>query len=99
MGRRNHHDSVQKKSVSAIQYPQIFVDQEADFASIKLSYGIEAKSYLKDGFVFCEDKKGNILEIQILNLTQLKSSTKQKLRKIRPTRKTKIRTTKSRAAI
>lgn len=33
--------------------------------------GAESKSYEKDGFVFCEDDDGNIIEIQILNLEAL----------------------------
>lgn len=51
--------------------PKIFIDAENDFASIKIKEGSEAKSYEKDGFIFCEDEKGNIIEIQILNLEHL----------------------------
>lgn len=51
--------------------PKIFIDAKNDFASIKIKEGIEAKSYEKDGFIFCEDKDGNIIEIQILNLADL----------------------------
>ena len=51
--------------------PKIFIDIENDFASIKIKEGSEAKSYEKDGFIFCEDENGNIIEIQILNLGHL----------------------------
>ena len=51
--------------------PNIYIDAENDFASIKIKEGIEAKSYDKDGFVFCEDKDGNVIEIQILSLVNL----------------------------
>ena len=51
--------------------PEIFIDKDSDFASIKISQGIEARSYEKDGIVFNEDSKGNIIEIQILNLSEL----------------------------
>ncbi|MGE4233982.1 MAG: hypothetical protein AB7F43_11690 [Bacteriovoracia bacterium] len=71
MGRNNRNGSVQKKRLKK-QFPEVIVDQLADFASIKLAPGVEAKSYLKDGFIFCEDKKGHIIEIQVLNLSQLK---------------------------
>jgi len=32
---------------------------------------VEKKSYIKDGMIFCEDAKGRIIEIQILNLSSL----------------------------
>ena len=51
--------------------PKIYIDAKNDFASIKIKEGIEAKSYEKDGFIFCEDKDGNVIEIQILNLADL----------------------------
>ena len=51
--------------------PNIYLDHENDFASIKLKDGTEARSYEKDGFVFCEDQYGDVIEIQILNLTEL----------------------------
>jgi hypothetical protein len=53
-------------------FPQVHVDRESDFASIKLAPGVETKSYVKDGFVFCEDKKGRVIEVQVLNLSELK---------------------------
>ncbi len=71
MGSHNGHGKISKKNVKN-KFPQIYVDKDLDFASIKLSKGIEEKSYEKDGFIFCEDKKGNIIEIQILNLSDLK---------------------------
>lgn len=51
--------------------PKIFIDAKNDFASIKIKDGIEAKSYEKEGFIFCEDKDGDVIEIQILNLADL----------------------------
>jgi hypothetical protein len=51
-----------------------------DFAAIKLAPGIEAKSYIKDGALFSEDAKGNIMEVQILNT---RSNQKQKSKKSR----------------
>jgi len=52
-------------------FPKIYIDKENDFAAIKIAKGIEHKSYEKDGFVFCEDKAGRIIEIQVLNLSLL----------------------------
>lgn len=72
MGRRHGHGSVRKKKVKAEEFPQIHVDANADFASIKLAAGVESRSYQKDGFIFCEDKNGQIIEIQVLNLSDLK---------------------------
>ena len=74
MGRSNRHDKLHRKvtrSVKKHYEPAIFVDHDADFASIKLAAGIEAKSYVKDGFVFCEDKNGKVIEVQVLNLSEL----------------------------
>lgn len=51
--------------------PKIYIDAKNDFASIKIKEGTESKSYEKDGFIFCEDEDGNIIEIQILNLEDL----------------------------
>ena len=56
--------------------PEIFLDKENDFASIRLADGIEAKSYEKDGFIFLEDSKGKVIEIQILNLSRLAKNLK-----------------------
>ena len=50
------------------KFPKILIDQKNDFASIQLKNGIEKKSYLKNGIIFSEDKNGNFIEIQILNL-------------------------------
>jgi len=61
MVNNNNHD----------KFPKVLIDKDNDFASIKLKDGIEAKSYLKDGMLFSEDKSGNIIEIQILNLRDL----------------------------
>ena len=76
MGRSHHPGSLRgKKNVN--EYPEIFIDKEADFASIKIASGVERRSYVKDGFVVCEDRRGNIIEIQLLNLTSLLSSGKR----------------------
>ena len=75
MASHNHNDKLQKKVKSDL--PRIFVDKDADFASITIAEGIEAKSYTKDGFIFSEDKKGNIIEVQVLNLSELKKSKKK----------------------
>ena len=77
MGGTHRNGSIRKKVTRSKTprrreiTPQIFIDREADFASIKLAPGIEARSYLKDGFVFCEDAEHNVIEIQILNLSSL----------------------------
>jgi hypothetical protein len=70
MGRPHSNGSVRKKKIKT-DFPQIFIDKDSDFASTKLSPGIEAKSYVKDGFVFCEDSKGKIIEVQLINLSDL----------------------------
>lgn len=68
MGRNNRNGKLSKKVES---FPQIFIDKDNDFAAIKIAKGIEHKSYEKDGFIFCEDKAGRVIEIQLLNLSQL----------------------------
>ena len=68
MARHNRHGSVRRKKVD---YPVVYIDVEADFASIKLAPGIEKTSYLKDGLVFCEDARGKIIEIQLLSISHL----------------------------
>jgi len=55
------------KKASIKKYPQIYFDKENDFTSIRLTSGIEKKSYTKSGFVFLESSRGKIIEIQILN--------------------------------
>ena len=72
MARRNSHGPVRRKKVKPDQLPQVFVDADADFASIKIAPGVEARSYEKGGFVFCEDASGHVIEIQLLNLSSLK---------------------------
>lgn len=69
MARHHRHGSVREKMKS--EYPQVHVDLESDFASIKIAHGVEAKSYVRDGFVFCEDKEGKVIEVQVLNLSDL----------------------------
>ncbi len=58
-----------KKTVES--FPQIFIDKANDLAAIKIAKGIEHKSYEKAGFIFCEDKSGRVIEIQVLNLSKL----------------------------
>lgn len=58
-----------KKTVES--FPKIFIDKANDFATIKIAKGIEHKSYEKAGFIFCEDKSGRVIEIQVLNLSKL----------------------------
>lgn len=71
MGRRHSHGQLSKKVTKPAKFPQITVDKELDFASVKIAKGVEARSYLQDGFVFLEDKSGRIIEIQVLNLSLL----------------------------
>lgn len=77
MGRHHDSRSVRSKKVKTEQFPDVYMDADLDFASIKLAAGIEAKSYEKDGFIFCEDAKGRVIEIQVLNLSDLKKSKKR----------------------
>ena len=53
------------------KFPNVVIDKTNNFAAIKLKDGIESLSYLKDGVLFSEDSSGNIIEIQILDLTSL----------------------------
>ena len=50
------------------KFPKVLIDKKNDFASIQLKSGVEKKSYLKNGIIFSEDKNGNFIEVQILNL-------------------------------
>ena len=76
MDRSHYHGSFRtKKTVK--EFPEVYVDKDADFASIKIAPGVESRSYIKDGIVVCEDQKGRIIEIQLLNLKNLLSPTKQ----------------------
>jgi hypothetical protein len=50
MARHHRHDKVSKKIKA--KFPQIYIDKDADFASIKIAPGNEASSYVRDGFVF-----------------------------------------------
>ncbi len=76
MGRSNHHGPFRsRKALSA--YPEVYIDKEADFASIKIAPGVESRSYVKDRFVVCEDQEGRIIEVQLLNLKSLLSSGKR----------------------
>jgi hypothetical protein len=64
------------------QFPVVSMDKDADFASIKLAPGIEAKSYLKDGVLFSEDAKGRVIELQILNVSLTTTPRPKKPRKV-----------------
>jgi hypothetical protein len=64
------------------KFPIVSIDHDSDFASIKLGPGIEAKSYLKDGILFSEDAKGQVIELQILNLSLTTKPRSKKARKI-----------------
>ena len=75
MASTHRNGKLSKKSVK--KSPEIFFDVENDFAAIKIAPGIERKSYKKDGFLFSEDAKGNIIEIQILNLSALSKGLKK----------------------
>lgn len=75
MARANRNGRLSSKK--SMKKPEIFLDKENDFASIRLADGIEAKSYLKDGFIFSEDAKGRVIEIQILNLSLLAKAIKR----------------------
>jgi hypothetical protein len=68
MGQNNSHDKLSKKVGS---FPKVFIDKENDFAAIKIAKGVEHKAYEQDGFIFCEDKVGRVIEIQLLNLSKL----------------------------
>lgn len=74
MARNHGHGKLSGKKVR--KSPEVFLDKENDFASIRLAPGVEAKSYEKDGFVFLEDGKGRVIEIQILNLSRLAEALK-----------------------
>ena len=75
MARTNSHGKLSNKKI--VKTPEIFLDKDNDFASIRLGKGIESKSYEKDGFLFSEDSKGRIIEIQILNLSTLAKNLKK----------------------
>lgn len=74
----------QKRKANAkdLEFPFVSIDNDADFAAIKLAPGIEAKSYLKDGVLFSEDAKGRIIELQILNLSLTAQPKPKKQRKV-----------------
>lgn len=76
MDRAYHPGSFRNKK-SLNDYPVVYIDKGADFASIKLAPGVESRSYVKDGVVVCEDQKGRIIEIQLLNLKALLSPKKR----------------------
>ena len=67
----NHHRHGEL-SGKVDNYPKTYVDEENDFLSIKLKEGIEAKSYEQDGMIICENESGEVIEIQILNVSHFK---------------------------
>ena len=79
MARAHSHDNFSgkvkikpkkpSKEAKSQEFSVVSIDQDADFASIKLAPGIEANSYLKDGVLFSEDAKGRVIELQILNVS------------------------------
>lgn len=74
MARAHRNGSLRNKVKRSPRYPKIHVDSKAGFASIKLAPGLEAESFTKDGFVFCKNEAGEIIEIQVLHLdTQSRS--------------------------
>ena len=73
MGRRNGDGPVRTKK-RLKEFPRVFIDSDSDFASVKLAPGVEARSYEKDGFVFCEDARGTVIEVQLLNLSALSAT-------------------------
>ncbi|HAR42610.1 MAG TPA: hypothetical protein DCS07_08270 [Bdellovibrionales bacterium] len=75
MTRTQSHGKLSSKKM--VHTPEVYVDKENDFASIRLSPGVEAKSYEKNGFIFSEDAKGHVIEIQILNLSTLAKGLKK----------------------
>ena len=66
-----HHRHGKLRAENIESYPWVYVEKGLDYASIKIAPGVEAMSYVKDGVVFCEDAKGKVIEIQILNLSRL----------------------------
>ena len=76
MDRTHHHGSIRNKKGVKV-HPEVYIDKDADFASIKIAPGVESRSYVKDGVVVCEDQKGHIIEVQFLNLKALLSSGKR----------------------
>ena len=56
---------VTKKKITKSVYPKIVQDKDNNFLSIKLKAGVEAKSYIKKGIIFSENKDGEIIEIQV----------------------------------
>jgi hypothetical protein len=75
MSRVDHHGSFRNKK-AVKEFPEVYIDKDADFASIKIAPGVESRSYVKDGMVVCEDQKGRVIEIQLLNLKALLSPRK-----------------------
>lgn len=73
MARSNRDGPLSKKKVAKDKdFPKIYLDRDSDFAAIKIKKGVEARSYIKDGMVICEDAKGNVIEVQILNVSEFK---------------------------
>lgn len=66
----HHSDSKLQDNKMKSTFPKVMIDRDSDFASIKIASGVEAESFEKDGLVFCTNDKGEVIEIQILNLSQ-----------------------------
>ena len=91
MDRAHSHDKFSRKiktnpkkprvEAKSQEFPLVSIDRDADFASIKLAPGVEAKSYLKDGVLFSEDARGRVIEVQILNVSLTTASRPKKTRK------------------
>lgn len=78
---RHHSDGQFRKtkvSTKSLEFPNVYVDRENDFATIRLAPGIESKAYKKGGFIFCEDRRGKIIEIQLLSLKGLSKKSRKK---------------------
>lgn len=72
MARNNSSNKLSKKAVVKKAkivksvYPKVLRDEDNNFLSIKLKAGVEAKSYLKKGILFSENKDGEVIEIQVV---------------------------------
>ena len=73
MAKKKKTISIKKVSPNSKlkSFPKVIFDKDNQFVSIQLSNGIEYKSYEKDGFIFCENKAGRVIEVQVLNSTKL----------------------------
>jgi hypothetical protein len=72
MDRHNDHGRLSKKVSKKL--PEVYIDEDLDCASIKIAHGVESKSYVKDGFVFCEDSRGVSLKFRYSTSVKLEKS-------------------------